>query len=212
MRTIKLFLIIFSCFFALISQNVSYAANHKILDVVMDSSDKIIYFKGQGDFTKNNDTSYIPVPYQNDSQNLINDITTFTISATLRYVVDIPNSILVGEKRTYELKNSNVIKSITLSQFSTTPSVVRAVFTLNNSIDASKFKTYTNNKDIVVKYNGNIIDNSIQYKFYTPNGDMDKNTKPQNTYYSLIRNLEDPAIDAVPRIQTKYYLSQISQN
>lgn len=212
MRTIKLFLIIFSCFFALISQNVSYAANHKILDVVMDSSDKIIYFKGQGDFTKNNDTSYIPVPYQNDSQNLINDITTFTISAPLRYVVDIPNSILVGEKRTYELKNSNVIKSITLSQFSTTPSVVRAVFTLNNSIDASKFKTYTNNKDIVVKYNGNIIDNSIQYKFYTPNGDMDKNTKPQNTYYSLIRNLEDPAIDAVPRIQTKYYLSQISQN
>ena len=50
---------------------------------------------------------------------------------------------------------------------SSNPNVVRIVFTVNKQSDLSKFKTYTNGTDIVVKYNSSIIDNSIQYNMLT---------------------------------------------
>ena len=187
------------------------AENLKIKDIITDNSDRLIYIRSTGSFKGFQTATYAPIPNSNNSVNLINNITTFTISSPFRYVIDVPNATLIGASRNYKFQNS-IIQNIALSQFSVNPNVVRIVFTVSKQSDLSKFKTYTNGTDIIVKYNSSIIDNSIQYKFYTPSGDSDKSAQLQNTSAVLTYNTSNDAIDITPRLQTKYYLSQISQN
>ena len=187
------------------------AENFKIKDIVIDNSDRLIYIRGAGNFKSAQSAVYVPTPNSNNSINLINNITTFTISSPFRYVIDVPNATLIGSSRNYKLQNS-IIQNVALSQFSVNPNVVRIVFTVNKQSDLSKFKTYTNGTDIVVKYNSSIIDNSIQYKFYTPSGDSAQSALLQNTSATLTYNNSNDVIEINPRLQTKYYLSQVSQN
>ncbi len=186
------------------------AESLKINDIVIDNSDRLIYIRGTGSFKGAQSAVYAPTP-SNSSVNIINNITPFTISSPFRYVLDIPNSTLIGPSRNYKLQNS-IIQNVALSQFSVNPNVVRIVFSVSKQSDLSKFKTYTNGTDIVVKYNSSVIDNSIQYKFYTPTGDSNKSSLLQNTSASLVYNTSNEIIEINPRLQTKYYLSQISQN
>ncbi len=204
-------------FFIIISfaQSAFCANSFRVKDLITDNSDRIIFIGGEGNFQRPKEAVYVPIPAQNqnsNSVNLITNITTFTITSPYRYVIDIPNAVLDGASRTYELKNSSVIKNIQVAQFSSNPDIVRIVFTLNKSSDMSKFKTYTNGKNIIVKYNSSIIDNSIKYKFYTPQGDMDKTVKAQNTGAVLTYNNNNNTLNLIPRMQTKYYLSKVSQN
>ena len=187
------------------------AENFYVKDIVVDSSDRIIFIKGLGNYKNNLQTVEVPTP-GSDSIRLINDITTFTISAPPRYVVDIPNAVLEGANRTYKIQNSSVLQSVQLAQFSTNPHIVRAVFTLGKNTDLTKFKTYTNGSDIIVKYSPQIIDNSIQYKFYTPSGDNGKGSGLQNTSATATYNNDNSTKDLTPKFQTRYFLSQISQN
>ncbi len=204
-------------FFIIISfaQSAFCANSFRVKDLITDNSDRIIFIGGEGNFQRPKEAVYVPIPStkQNpNTLNLITNITTFTITSPYRYVIDIPNAVLDGASRTYELKNSSVIKNIQVAQFSSNPDIVRIVFTLNKSSDMSKFKTYTNGKNIIVKYNSSIIDNSIKYKFYTPQGDMDKTVKAQNTGAVLTYNNNNNTLNLIPRMQTKYYLSKVSQN
>ena len=162
------------------------AESLKINDIVIDNSDRLIYIRGTGSFKGVQSAVYAPTP-SNSSVNIINNITPFTISSPFRYVLDIPNSTLIGPSRNYKLQNS-IIQNVALSQFSVNPNVVRIVFSVSKQSDLSKFKTYTNGTDIVVKYNSSVIDNSIQYKFYTPTGDSNKSSLLQNTSASLAYN------------------------
>ena len=99
-----------------------------------------------------------------------------------------------------------------MSQFSLNPNIVRIVFNVQKEADLAKINAYTNGQDIVVKYKNQIIENSIQYKFYTPQGDYDKTNGLQNTYATVTYNANNETYDLTPRFQTKYYLSSISQN
>ena len=192
-------------------QNAYCAGDYKVKDVVIDSSDKMILIRGQGNYKNSSEAVYIPMPSQNgNSINFITKVNAFKILNPSRYVVDIPNATLINPSRTYKVQNSSIIKSIQMSQFSVNPNVVRVVF--NSEADLTRFKTYTNGSDIIVQYAYKIINNSIQYKFYTPNGDMDKTSKPQNTSAVLTYNTAPETIDLTPKFQTKYHLSQISQN
>lgn len=192
-------------------QNALCAGNFYVKDVVIDSSDRLVLIKGQGNYKNNLQTSAVPTP-ANDSVRLINNITAFTISSPSRYVIDIPNAILDGGSRTYKIQNSSTLQSVSLAQFSANPNIVRVVFTTAKSSDLTKFKTYTNATDIIVKYAPEIIDNSIQYKFYTPTGDMGSGSGLQNTSAVVTYNNNNETKDLTPRFQTKYYLSRISQN
>ncbi len=191
--------------------NAFGAEGLKIKDILIDNSDRLIYIRSSGSFKGAQSAVYAPTPNANNSVNLINNITTFTISSPYRYVVDIPNSTLIGASRNYKLQNS-VIQNVALSQFSVNPNVVRIVFSVSKQSDLSKFKTYTNGSDIVVKYNSSIIDNAIQYKFYTPSGDSNKSSLLQNTSAILAYNTSNDVTEINPRLQTRYYLSQVSQN
>ena len=113
--------------------------------------------------------SYVPIPTQNENTiNLITKTTAFKMTSPSRYVVDIPNAILINPSRIYKLQNSSSIQTIQMSQFSVNPNIVRVVFNTTDENALVNFKTYTNGSDIIVKYKNQIIDNSIQYKFYTP--------------------------------------------
>ena len=186
-------------------------ADFRVKDIIVDSSDRFILIKGSGNFKDNLQT--VEVPNENGSSiRLINNATTFTITAPARFVVDIPNAILDGANRTYKINNSTVLQSVQLAQFSTNPHIVRAVFTLSKNTDLSKLSAYTNGSDVIVKYAPKIIDNSLQYKFYTPTGDAGVGSGLQNTYPTVTYNNNNETKDIIPRFQTRYYLSQVSQN
>lgn len=193
-----------------IAQSAS-CAELRIQDIIVDSSDRIIFLKGKGNYKNNLQTIEVPTPGSN-SIRLINNITPFTITAPARYVIDIPNAILDGSNRTYKIQNSTILQSVQLAQFSTNPHIVRAVFTVNKNADLSKFSTYTNGSDIIIKYSPKIIDNSIQYKFYTPTGDNGTGSGLQDTSAIVTYNNTNESKALIPRFQTRYYLSQISQN
>ena len=193
--------------------SLASSAGFKVKDIIIDNSDKLIYIRGQGNFKTGASAIYAPIPgiNQNTSINLINNISTFTISSPYRYVVDIPNAVLQGSSRTYKMQNSS-LQSIALSQFSTNPNVVRVVFTVNSVSDLSKFKVYSNGSDIIVKYKPTIIENAFAYKFYTPTGDSSAISQLQNTSAVLSSNTTNDVLEINPRMKTRYYLSQVSQN
>ena len=193
-------------------QNALCADNFRIKDITIDSSDRLILIKGQGNYKNGLQTLEVPAMNSTSSVRFISNITPFTISSPPRYVIDIPNATLEGANRVYKIQNSTILQSVQLAQFSVNPHIVRVVFTTNKNTDLSKFKTYTNGTDIIVKYSPNIIDNSIQYKFYTPSGDSSSGSGLQNTGATVTYNNNNETKDLTPRFQTKYYLSQISQN
>ena len=192
-------------------QNALCAANLYIQDLTIDSSDRVILIKGKGNYKTNLQTVEVPNP-GTTSIRLINDITPFTIAEPARYVVDIPNAILEGSSRNYKIQNSTILQNVQLAQFSVTPHIVRAVFTLHKNSDLPKFKTFTNGSDIIIQYAPKIIDNSIQYKFYTPTGDNGVGSGLQNTSSIVTYSSTNESKEITPRFQTRYYLSQVSQN
>lgn len=204
-------ILIISLFMLIMTGQSALCAELRVQDIVVDSSDRIILIKGKGNYKNNLQTVEIPTPGSN-SIRLINDVTSFTITVPARYVVDIPNAILEGSNRTYKIQNSTVLTSVQLAQFSTNPHIVRAVFTLNKNTDLSKFSTFTNGSDVIVKYSPKIIDNSIQYKFYTPTGDSGVGSGLQQTSAIVTYNATNETKAIIPRFQTRYYLSQVSQN
>ncbi len=191
-------------------QSACFAANFQVHDLVLDNSDKTVLIRGKGDFRDSTTGVYVPVPDKSDSLNLINNITTFTLSNPAGYVIDIPNSTLPEGSRYYKLKNSKIVNRIDLLQHDT--DIVRVVFTLNNAKDLPNFKTYSDGKNIIVKYNNQLVQNSIQHKFYTLSGDMDKSAVVQNTATDIIFNSNNYKLEIIPKLQNKYYLSLVTQN
>ena len=183
----------------------------RIKDLIIDSSDRMVLIKGKGNYKTNLQTIEVPNA-SSSSIRLMNDISSFTITAPTRYVIDVPNAILEGGNRNYKLKNSTVLQNIQLAQFSTNPHIVRVVFTLSKPSELNKFKTYTDGSNIIVKYVPHVIDNALQYKFYTPTGDYGVGSGLHNTGATITYSATNDTKEINPRFQTKYYLSQVSQN
>lgn len=196
--------------FAFLPKNAAFAANYKVDDIILDNSDRTVLIRGKGDFRDNETQIYAPVPENTKSVNFINNMTTFSVNNPPKYIIDIPNSALTGGSRYYNLKNSKVIQRIDLIQQDI--NIVRIVFTLLNEKDLQNFKTYSDGENIIIKYNNQLISNSIQHKFYTPSGDMDKNATVQNTSADIIYNSNNSVTEIIPKLQNKYYLSMVSQS
>ena len=199
-------------FGVLFCQSAFCAVNYKVKELVLDNSDSIVVIKGQGNFKLAQDDVYAPLPSANGSINIINDIALHSVTNPARYVIDIPGSVLIGANRTYKIKNSKTLQSVALSQFSTNPHIVRVVFTLKNYSDLEKFKTYTDGENIIVKYSPTVVKNVFQYKFYTPAGDTSARANLQNLSAQIVYNNSQDPQNIEPKFQTKYYLTQISQN
>ncbi len=206
----KIIVIIFF-FVTFFLQNASYGANFRVLDLVLDNSDKTVLIRGNGDFRDKETALYVPIPNSTStSVNLINNLTTFSLTNPARYVIDIPNSALPNGSRCYKVKNSKVIQKIDLIQQDT--NITRIVFSLFNQKDLANFKTYSDGMNVIVKYNNQLVSNAIQHKFYTTNGDSDKNSVAQNTATDIVFNSNNYTLEIIPKLQNKYYLSLVNQN
>ncbi|MBQ8475894.1 N-acetylmuramoyl-L-alanine amidase [bacterium] len=212
MQLVRLTAIIIFFLVSVLFNSALCAENYKIKDLILDNSDRIIFIQAQGNYKNAQSANFIPIDENSKRISLIDSISVMTLNNPYRYVIDIPNATLIGASRDYNLNNSKTIQNIKISQFSTSPSVVRMVITVNNFNDLSKFKIYTYGENIVVKYNNQIIDNSIQYKFYTPTGDMDKSNANQNLSATVVDNATGEKREITPIFQTKYHLSRIDQN
>ncbi len=197
--------------------NSACFAELKIGNLIIDNSDRMILLKGSGSY-KTQSSFYIPIADSKTNTISIitnpvntNAIKTSSLTDPKRYIIDIPNASLIGQKRTYEYINSKKIKLIRLSQFSINPNIVRVVIEAKEDANLALFKTYTNGKNIIIKYDSDIIDNSIQYKFYTPSGDGDKGAVLQNTKAKIIYNNNPSVVEVEPKMQGKYYLSKVTQ-
>ena len=83
----------------------------KIKDLIIDNSDRLIYIRSTGNFKGAQSAVYAPVPNSNNSINLINKITTFTISSPYRYVIDVPNATLIGARCFFSFKTMRLLPS-----------------------------------------------------------------------------------------------------
>ena len=116
LRKITVAIILCLAFFV---QSAFCAENYKVKDLLLDSSDKMVFIRGIGNFKSIPQTSsYVPIPTQNtNSVNLITDITAFKMTNPSRYVIDIPNAVLINSSRIYKIQNSSVLNNIQMSQF-----------------------------------------------------------------------------------------------
>ena len=207
----RLFAIVFFFLMWLVPYSLGATESYRVNNLVVDNSDKIILIQGKGNYKTAKPVEYISNPSTNRT-NIISDVTPMTLNAPYRYVVDIPNAILDGASRDYKIENSKTINNIRLSQFSLKPDIIRAVIEVNSYNDLAKFKIYSNGTNIIIKYDTNIVANSIQYKFYTPTGDMDKASVSQNTSAVVINNATGEEKNIIPSMSSKYHLSTIDKN
>ncbi len=194
MKNFMKFIAIFILFFQFAANSFAGSNfSYKVEDLIIDNSDKVVFVKAKGNLTKK--------------------VKAFTITPPNRFVVDIEDAGLIGSKKNYKVQNSDYIDNISLAQFSNDPNTVRIVFNLKEGAPLNNFKVMTDNKNnIAIKYQNKIIDNSIQYKFYTINGDQDKSNKLHNTKATVEYPQGGDKFDLTPKIQTKFFLNKVNQN
>ena len=85
-----------------------------------------------------------------------NVITKCFLDSPDRVFVDITNTVLMGNQRTYTLKNSS-LNTVKISQFSTNPHTVRIVFEYNKKFDPKDFAIYANDRQIIIRYSKSLL-------------------------------------------------------
>ena len=87
-----------------------------------------------------------------------------------RIVVDVDNSMLLGQKRTLEVNNEN-IKDLRIAQFSSDPDVVRLVLTVNSADILKKIKVSKNKNTILLDLNEIVPANIAEAPLYKDRDD-----------------------------------------
>ena len=126
----------------------------KITGLEFDNSDNLIIIKSVGKiFPKTMQT-----PEDNDKsvRTPENVITKCFLDSPDRVFVDITNTVLMGNQRTYTLKNSS-LNTVKISQFSTNPHTVRIVFEYNKKFDPKDFAIYANDRQIIIRYSKSLL-------------------------------------------------------
>lgn len=111
---IAIFAIIVSC------SGVMAQADFKIKNIIQDKSGNVVLING-------------------DNSVKIESAKIALLKAPDRAVIDVPNAILIGQKKSIDISDSGII-NIKVAQFSTNPNIVRIVFTAESRDD---FKNLT---------------------------------------------------------------------
>lgn len=126
----------------------------KITGLEFDNSDNLVIIESVGKiFPKTMQT-----PEDNDKsvRTPENVITKCFLDSPDRVFVDITNTVLMGNQRTYTLKNSS-LNTVKISQFSTNPHTVRIVFEYNKKFDPKDFAIYANDRQIIIRYSKSLL-------------------------------------------------------
>ena len=111
-----------------------------------------------------------------------------------RIYFDIDNAVLIGEKQQLVFEKSN-IKEIRLSQFTTSPDVVRGVITFEEGFDTSKVKLIYLDGNIIVKCANLSLKNDYFNSIYDEN-------VPNLAYSSIVANSQVIQKVAIPQATT----------
>lgn len=111
-----------------------------------------------------------------------------------RIYFDIDNAVLIGEKQQLVFEKAN-IKEIRLSQFTTSPDVVRGVITFEEGFDTSKVKLMYLDGNIIVKCANLPLKNDYFNSIYDENA-------PNLAYSSIVANSQVFQKVAIPQNTT----------
>jgi hypothetical protein len=130
-RTLYILIFLFAVIFFTPS---AYAQNSFIVkNVISDDAGKLIFINGT-------------------NLDNIENLKLLKLSNPDRAVLDLPNSILIGKKRSIDITDS-AIKNVKVGQFSTYPNIVRLVFTADSRESLDKLKICKSRNSIILKLN-----------------------------------------------------------
>ncbi len=95
----------------------------------------------------------------------IKDIKVIKLSNPTRIYFDLPSSALGGQKKNWQF-NSEGIKQVRISQFSTNPHIVRVVINYDDDYDISNMQFYKVQNSIIIKFKNNIAQNPFMQNTY----------------------------------------------
>ena len=81
-----------------------------------------------------------------------NDLKVLQLDNPPRYLIDVPNAILVGKKRSFNISIKG-IKLVKIGQFSTNPNIVRIVLTSENKDKIDKIEVRGSKDNLVFRLN-----------------------------------------------------------
>ncbi len=152
----------------------------------------------------------------------IKDIKVIKLSNPTRAYFDLPSSALGGQKKNWQF-NSEGIKQVRISQFSTDPDIVRVVIYYDDDFDISNMQFYKVQNSIIIKFKNNIAQNPFMqntyrddhasssdfYEYMTvstsaPSGN-DALAEINNAFNSTVASLQKQEL----RLNTKYYADRV---
>ncbi|MDD3012173.1 MAG: N-acetylmuramoyl-L-alanine amidase [Candidatus Gastranaerophilales bacterium] len=130
-RTLYILIFLFVFIFFTITANAQDSS--VIKNVIFDDAGKLIFING---------TNF----------NNVETIKSLKLSNPDRVVFDLPNSILIGKKRSIDITDS-AINNVKVSQFSTYPNIVRLVFTADTQKSLEQVKISKSKNSLILRLN-----------------------------------------------------------
>lgn len=214
-RLLILFLFIITALLSFCSQ--SFAEDvFKITSANFDTSNSIIVISAQ----------------DNTEEQILPDVKTVTLENPKRVYFDIPSSILTMPKQDWQF-NSQGIKQVKISQFSTNPNVVRVVMYLDEDYNTSNIKFLKIKNNIVLKFKNCVCQNPYFqntyrdehesagdfYEYmtiYTPVKKSITETgsiveQLQQAFNTTLQQVTEPEVEKMDlKLNTKYYIDKIT--
>ena len=128
----------------------------------------------------------------------LSDIKVVKLTNPTRVYFDIPNAVLGGQKKDWIFTTAG-IKEVKVSQFSSTPYIVRIVVTYDDNFDVSDIKFVNVKNGIFIKLKNNIAQNPFMQNTY-----RDDHTSSNDFYeYMTISSVSNPN-ETIARIDSAF--------
>lgn len=215
MKKLFILLLFFIVTFSTFCSNAFAEDIFKITSANFDTSNSVIVISAQD----NTETQIMP------------DVKTVTLENPKRVYFDINNAILTMPKQDWTF-NSQGIKQVKISQFSTNPNTVRVVMYLDDDYSPDNIKFLKIKNNIILKFKNSICQNSYFqntyrdehasssdfYEYmtiYTPV----KKTQPENNiveqlqqaFNTTLQQNNEPEVEKMDlRLNTKYYIEKLT--
>lgn len=171
----------------------------------------------------NFDTSNALISLTSSNLNEMADISSIKViklSNPTRIYFDLPDSVLGGGKKDWQFESSG-IKQVKISQFSTTPNIVRVVIYYDDNFDISKMQFLKVQNNIIIKFKNALAQNPFMQNTYrddhASSGDFYEYMTvsaavSQNDTLSQINNaFNNPSfLKQELKLNTKFYVDRIS--
>lgn len=149
------------------------------------------------------------------------DIKVVKLSNPTRIYFDIPNASLNAGKKDWQFSNSEGIRRVKISQFSTNPHIVRVVINYEDGYNIDKMQIYKLKNGVIIKFKDGIAQNPFMQNVYR---DDRASLSDFYEYTTVTTPITDDAISQINsafntatndlkqdlKLNTKYYIDKIT--